>query len=151
MLVAVLIIIALSWFFIGFRAYACFNMLMIGLGALIAVLLGADPFWIVIGLPLFLGAIIILFLTSLRVEKSHRISYIIHLLLYGMFAMLKVMMIMMIVTIPLAAFVGGISADCREMVLVDCFGNATGERVTVNMDNMRDASGKKYQKYDPYD
>lgn len=151
MFIAILILIVLSWFFIGFRAYACFSMLVIGLGAIIAVLLGADPFFMAMAVPMVIGAAVILLITSLRVEKSERIHYIIHLLLYGMFGFLRMMMIMLIVTIPLAALVGGVAADCRDMVLVDCFGNDTGRRVTVNMDTMKDAEGRSYTHHDPYD
>ena len=65
MFIAILILIVLSWFFIGFRAYACFSMLVIGLGAIIAVLLGADPFFMAMAVPMVIGAAVILLITSL--------------------------------------------------------------------------------------
>lgn len=143
--IAVIIIILISFVSLKFRAYACFSLIMIGFSAFIAGKIGGESLFTIGGLVFLIGGILILFLTSLRVERSKRLTYMVRLFLYGFFMCVRIMLIMMIIGIPFAAFVGAFCKDYHERIVVDSFGTQIG-KVYVD-ENNRAADGTQYEKY----
>ncbi len=148
MIPALIIIALLSWFFLAFRAFASFNLIMIGGCMLLAVAFGADPFFTTLGLPMLIAGLLISFVTSLKAERSARGRYMVHLFLYGLFLFLRLCLILSIIGIAFAAFMAKLSHEYREMIIVDCAGNRIGKAV-VDVDSMTDIHGNSYAK--PYD
>lgn len=146
--VALIIIALISFVSVRFRCYACFNLLMIGLAAFIAGNMMNESLFTVGGAVFLFGGLGIMFLTSLKVEKSRRIYYMGNLFLSGMFSFLHVMLIMMIVTISFASIMHVMAKDYREKVLVDVNGNRLGT-VLVDENNV-DPHGNVYNPHDPY-
>jgi len=144
MIPALIIIALLSWFFLAFRAFASFNLIIIGFSMIIAVLCGGDEFFIELGAPMLITGLIINFITSFKVERSARPRYMLHLFLYGLFSFLKLVMLLTIIAIPFVSFASAMSHDYREMIIVDCMGNDTGRRVVVDTNTMKDSQGNKY-------
>ena len=147
--IAVLVLVAISFISLKFRAYMCFTMTMIGAGALIAGLIGGEDMFTYGGAAFLAGGLLILFISAGRVEKSRRFVYMGHLFIYGLFVMLRVTLIMTIVLIPVAAIVRGVCTSWHEVVVVDEMGR-TVKNVYVD-DAGRGSDGKQYTKYDnPY-
>ena len=147
----VLIIIGLlSYYFLWFRAYACFNLIMIGLGMFIAGCAAKENIFRIPGLLMLITGIAILFVTSLKVEKSMRPTYMVRVFLYGMALFLRLILIMMIIGIPFAALFSAMAANYREMIIVDCYGRDTGQRVIVDENSLKGPDGTQYDRYNPY-
>lgn len=144
--IAVLVVAALSFASLKLRAYMCFGMVMFGIAALIAGPLRDESIITFGGVFFLVGGLLILFLSSLKVEKSRRLIYMLHLFIYGMFMMVRLMMIMAIILIPFTGIVGGMCKEWHERVLVDEAGRGIG-KVYVD-DNGMGADGKKYEKFD---
>ncbi len=146
--VAVIILGLISLVWVRFRCYVCFNLLMIGAGMFIAGLLREESLFTGGGAALFIGGVVIMVVTSLKVEPARRASYMVNLFLSGMFSFLRVMFIMMLVLIPLAGIMKEMAADYRECVIVDSMGNKIGKDYVDSSGHSR--SGKTYTDYDPY-
>lgn len=141
----------MAYYIFWFRAFACFNLVMIGLGMFIAGgPKGYEGFFRIPGLIMFLVGIGILYGTSLKCEKSRRFHYMKELFLYGMFLFLKMIMYTMIITIPLGVMLKRFSADYREAALVDSMGRHV-KNIMVT-DEGCDVEGNRYQVIDndPY-
>ena len=146
--VALIIIALISWVSVKFRCYACFNLVMIGAALVIAGGMREESLFTVGGWVFLVGGVLIMFLTSLKVEKSRRLYYMRNLFLSGMFSFLHVMLIMTVVLISFGSVMKALSKEYREMVLVDLNGNRIG-KVMVD-ENYVDPTGKTYDPYDPY-
>lgn len=144
--IAVLTLVAVSFISLKFRAYMCFWMVTAGIAALIAGPARDESIITYGGGILLAGGLLILFLSSFKVERSRRIIYMLHLFVYGMVMTLRLMMIMSLVLIPFAGLVGTICANWHEAVVVDEMGRETG-KVYID-DRGRGSDGKKYKKYD---
>jgi len=147
-IVAVIILGLISLVWIRFRCYVCFNLLMIGLGMFIAGLIREESLFTTGGVIMFIGGIVIMVVTSLKVDSDRRGAYMLNLFLSGLFSFLHVMFIMMIVLMPLAAVMKEMAADYRECVVVDSMGNKIGTDYVDSSGHSR--SGKTYTEYDPY-
>lgn len=145
-LVAIVIIALISFVSIRFRAFACFNLVMIGLAMAIA-----GGFWRWPGIIMLAGGILILFLTSLKASPRMRLHYMFNMFLAGMFAFLKMFMICTIIMIPVGAMLGAIGANYREVAVADLNGNVIG-KATIDLDTGRDVEGRQYTRIDndPY-
>lgn len=141
LIVALIIIALLAKFVFWFRAYAVFNLVLMGGGMFIAGLIG-DSFWILPGAAMLGTGILIMFVTARAAEPSRRPAYMGALFLYGMFLFLRVMMIGLIITIPFVKALSAMSGEWREVALVN------GAKVTINTSTMQDAMGNKYVQYE---
>lgn len=147
MIPALVIIAVLSWFFLVFRAFCSFNLIIIGVGGLIAVGCGADDFLFAQCLAFLICGLLINLVTSLKAERSARGRYMVSLFLYGLFMFLKVTMICLIISIPFVSFISAMGKEYREVIVVDCLGHSTGKRVYVD-ESGKGSDGNRYKKYD---
>lgn len=150
LVIAIIIIVLFAFASIKFRAYACFNLIILGISAILAANMGGDSIFSTIGwASLITGLVIMLATAMIQVEKSRRVGYMVRLFLYGMLLFLQVMLTMLIITIPLVNFTKEICKDYKERIVVDCYGNEIG-KVYVD-ENLKGADGKQYSNYDnPY-
>lgn len=144
---ALIIIALLAWFFLAFRAFASFNLIMIGGCMVLAVYFGADPFFTTLGLPMLIAGLLINFITAFKAEPSARGRYMVHLFLYGFFQFLRLALILSIIGIVFGSIMAKLSHEYREMVIVDCAGRSTGRTVLVDVDTMTDKDGNPVEKY----
>lgn len=145
--IAVLVLVAISFVSLKLRAYMCFFMIIAGISALIAGPARGESMFTYGGAVSLAGGILILFLSSFKVERSRRLIYMLHLFVYGMVMMLRIMMVMTIILIPLVGFAGAICQNCHEGLVVDEMGRSTGKRVTVS-ESGYGSDGNRYEKYD---
>ena len=145
--IAVLVLVAISFVSLKLRAYMCFFMVIAGISALIAGPARGESMFTYGGAASLAGGILILFLSSFKVERSRRLIYMLHLFLYGMVMMLRLMMIMTIILIPFVGFAGAICTHWHEVLVVDEMGRSTGKRVMVEDHGFGD-DGNRYEKYD---
>lgn len=139
MIIALLVILLISWISISFRAFSVFNLICIGAAMLIAVHVGGDPFWRTPGLIMLIGGLAILAITSFQVHGSARIPHMFHVFVYGFFMFVRMILIMLIVTIPVAGMVGAICHSYKEMCLAD------GRTVMLD-ENLQDSAGRQYKR-----
>lgn len=139
MAVALFVIFVISWINMSFRAFAVFNLISVGAAMVIAVRLGGDPFFMPFGLTMLIGGFLILAITSLQVHGSARGRHMLHVFIYGFFMFCRMILIMLIVTIPLAGMVRTICRSYKEICLTD------GRKVWVNED-LEDAHGRRYKR-----
>lgn len=145
--IVILGILAIVW--VRFRCYVCFNFVIIGVSLLIAGSISDESIFTTGGWAFLVGGLLIMFITSLKVERSRRPYYMLNLFLSGLFSFLQMITLMLIITIPLMSIMKAMATDYRERVIVDCCGNKIGTAYTDDYGNSID--GKKYTPYDPYD
>ena len=148
LIIALIILVLIAFVSVKFRCFVCFNLLILGIASLIAGSAMDDSFFTTGGAVFLIGSLLIMFLTSLKVEKSRRAHYMVSLFLSGMFSFLHGMLIMMIITIPFAKACKVLSTDYQERVLVDLQGHEIG-KVYVDKD-LKGVDGKQYDIHDPY-
>ena len=148
-LIAVVILGLLAVASIRFRCYICFQLVIVGISLLIAGSIKDESMFTTGGWILFGGGLLIMYLTSLKVERSRRMYYMLNVFLSGLFSFLRLTMLILLVTIPLMGVMKAMATDYRERVIVDCCGNKIGTAYTDDYGNSID--GKKYTMYDPYD
>lgn len=141
MIVALVVILILSIFCLWFRAFSTFNLILVGTALLIAYQYSGEKMWLTMGVPMLVGGLVILWLTSLQVHGSGKFRYMLNVFVYGFFMFLRLLFIFMLVTIPLVSFANTMCRNYRQICLV------SGLKVWVNEDN-EDASGKRYKRVD---
>lgn len=148
LVVALGVIALMAFASVKIRCYVCFNLIMIGFSAWIAGGIREEALFTFGGGAMLICGLLIMYVTSLKVEKSRRFSYMLSLFLSGFFSFLHMMLIMLIITIPFAGFCKMLATDYRERVLVDANGSAIG-KVYVD-DSLTDPEGNRYSVHDPY-
>ena len=147
-LIAVLILIVLSVFFMGLRAYLGFCALIVGIPAVLTGLFG-EKVMLYVGLMLVAYALRAAYFTVRNSPKRMLRLQIFRFFGYGMFLFLQVLMIMLVILIPLAGFFGQFARSYRDVIVVDSLGREIG-RATVD-DRNRGTDGKEYKNpNDPY-
>ncbi len=145
-IIALVILIILSCFFMGLRAYMSFCALVVGLPATLVGLFGEKALMIA-GLLAVAYAFLAAYFTVRTSPKSMLRLQILRFFGYGMFRFLQVIMIMLIIFIPLANVFGQFARSYRDVIIVDCLGREIG-RTTVD-DRNRGPNGEEYD--DPDD
>ena len=147
-LIAVVILIVLSVFSMGLRAYLSFCALLVG-GAMTLMGLFGEKVMLYIGLMLLAYAFLAAYFTVRTSPKPMLRLQILRFFGYGMFTFLRVLMIMLIILIPLAGFFGQFARSYRDVMIMDMNGNIIGR--TVVDDRNRDLEGRQYSDPDdPY-
>lgn len=139
MIIALVVIAVISFFCLWFRAFATFNLILIGTAMLIAHHYSGEDLWLGFGASMLIGGLVILFITSLQVHGSAKFPHMLHVFLYGFFMFLRLFCICLIITLPLVGMIGAICRSYREICLAD------GSRVWVN-DSNEDAAGNRYER-----
>lgn len=146
MIAALVVILILSLFCLWFRAFATFNLILVGTALLFAHHYSGEELWLTMGLPMLIGGLLILWLTSLQVHGSGKLRYMLNVFIYGFFMFLRLFFIFMLVTIPLVGFANTMCRNYREICLVNAGGSVIG-KVTLNEDD-EDAKGRRYKRVD---
>ncbi len=148
-LIAIAILLIISYFSISVRSYLAFNCTVIGIGATIAGLTSDEKIFLYLGICVFTVGIAMLYLTSLtRAERSARKRYMLYMWVYGMFIFIKIIIICMVITLPLLALVNAASKSYHTVVVVDKCGNQIG---TADIDDYgNDFAGNHYDTYSRY-
>ena len=147
-LVALAVIAILSVASAKIRCYVCFNLVVIGFSAMVAGYFRPEEMFLYGGGVMLLVGVGILYVSSLRVEKSQRLYHMGLMLLSGLFSFLRLFAIMLIITIPFAGFCKLMASDFRERVIVNESGSPIG-KAYVNED-LRDPEGNKYDIHNPF-
>ena len=147
-LIAILILIILSVFFIGLRAYMSFCALIVGAPMALTGLFGEKAL-LIIGLLAVAYALLAAYFTVRTSPRGMLRLQILRFFGYGMFLFLQVILTMLIIFIPLAKIFGTFARSYRDVIIVNCLGQEIG-RTTVD-DRNKDSDGKGYTPQDnPY-
>jgi len=143
--IAVAVVVLLAWKWMAFRAYSVFCLLMAGIALLIAGWGIKTPAMSIAGAVCTAAALVILYGTSLSVEKSRRKSYMGHLFLWGMLIFVKICLICTIILIPLVKLVA-MPLDMQKAIVVDSFGSRIRETY-VDQDDKDLLTGDQLKKF----
>lgn len=144
-LVAVFIIVFLMYKFYAVRAYMIFQMTLISPVAIIVGVgfLGNDEYRLAglfiaaVGVILLILTIFMYRITAKNVAPEQKKLYYRDLFLYGGILFIRAVMIMLLIFIPIALLLAGVSADYRERL------DTAGRTVCVDKD-LRDPQGRQY-------
>lgn len=147
-IIAVFVLIVLSVFFMGLRAYLSFCALVVGLPMVITGLFGEKEM-LFIGLCATAYAILAAYFTVRNSPRGMLRLQILRFFGYGMFVFLQVILTMLIIFIPLAKFFGTFARSYRDVIIVNSLGQEIG-RTTVD-DRNRGPNGEEFKNpNDPY-
>ncbi len=146
-IIAVLILIVLSVFFMGLRAYMSFCALVVGLPMVIIGLFGEKEL-LIIGLLATAYALLAAYFTVRNSPRSMLRLQILRFFGYGLMVFLQVTLTMLIIFIPLAKFFGTFARSYRDVIIVNSVGQEIG-RTTVD-DRNRDSDGRQYDPHRRY-
>ncbi len=118
-LIAVVIIAVLSVFSLKLRAYMCWFLTTIGFCMLVADQFRPEDIYKWGGIVCLLCGLGILFLTSLKIEKSRRVHYMVHLYLCGMFGCVKMILFATIIFIGIGKIMSELEKQERRYVTED--------------------------------
>ena len=141
-IIAVLILVLLSVFFMGLRAYLSFCALVAGLPMVITGLFG-EKVMLFIGLCAVAYAILAAYFTVRNSPRSMLRLQILRFFGYGMFLFLQVILTMLIIFLPLAKIFGTFARSYRDVIIVNCLGQEIG-RTTVD-DRNRGPNGEEFK------
>lgn len=155
LLAAIVILGIISIFSKTVRSYLGFCLIVTGISAVIAGMIGINKehesgeMWLYMGIAFLVISFLMAFLSSLKVEKSQRPYFMFSFFMYGMMTFLKIIFYTMIITIPFAVLIGRIAADYKEVIVVDSYGREIGKAYVDR--NGVGSDGKHYENYnDPY-
>jgi len=140
-IIAVLILIILSVFSLGLRAYMGFSMLLVGFATTLMGLFG-EKVLLILGLCALAYSFFCAYFTVHTSPKGMLRLQILRFYGYGMFLFIKVMLTMLIVFIPLAQIFGQFARSYRDVMIIDCLGREIG-RTTVD-DRNRGPNGEQF-------
>ena len=148
-IIAAIILVVLSVFLMGLRAYLSFSALIVGFFAFLSGLLDGEEIYLYIGIACLAYAFIAAYMSVRGFEQSQRKTQMFRFFVYGFLLFARFIMVALIITIPLVHMFNAVLAEYKEMVVVDNLGRQIG---TVHVDkNLKTPDGKQYRRPDdPY-
>lgn len=140
LIIAILVLIAVSFFSVSIRAIMMSTLLLTGIALLII------PQYRVFGTAVTAISLILLYFSSLSTPPAKRIQRMGVEFLYGVLMIAKIAFYMLIITIPLAKYIAKGAESWHEAIVVDEFGSAIRKEM-INQD-FKDARGRKYEQWD---
>lgn len=140
-LIAAIILVILSAFFLGLRAYLGFCALVVGFAMTLTGLFGEKEM-LFIGLCTLAYSILSAYFTIRKSQRGMIRLQILRFYGYGLFLFLQVTMTMLIIFASLASVCGTVAESYREVMIIDCMGREVG-RTMVDSHN-RGPNGERY-------